>query len=108
MNIKSKNLVIELGQRLKQTRLNANLTQHQLADIIGKSRTAVERAEKGKCNLDTFVSILIALGVDEKMDLFLPEPPPSPVQLAKAKGKKRKRATGITKNTENKAGELGW
>jgi len=91
-------LLEKLGSRLKQTRINANLTQAQLGDIIGKSRTAIERAEKGKCNLNTFVSILVALDADEQLDLFLPEPPPSPVLLAKAKGKQRKRASARKQN----------
>jgi transcriptional regulator with XRE-family HTH domain len=91
-------LLEKLGNRLKQTRINANLTQTQLGDIIGKSRTAIERAEKGKCNLNTFVSILVALDADEQLDLFLPEPSPSPVLLAKAKGKQRKRASGRKQN----------
>jgi transcriptional regulator with XRE-family HTH domain len=93
-------LLEKLGKRLKQARIYANLTQSQLGDIIGKSRTAIERAEKGKCNLNTFVSILVALDVDEQLDLFLPEPAPSPVLLAKAKGKQRKRASSRrSKNT---------
>jgi len=92
------NLLEILGNRIKQTRISANLTQKQLGDIIGKSRTAIERAEKGKCNLDTFVRILEALGVAEQLDLFLPEPAPSPVLLAKAKGKQRKRASSRRSN----------
>ena len=107
MNNKIKNLVENLGQRLKQTRINARLTQKQLADIIGKSRTAIERAEKGKCHLSTFVSILVALDADEQLDLFLPETPPSPILLAKAKGKKRQRASS-KKPRKNKEDNLEW
>ncbi len=102
------NILLEkLGNRLKQTRINANLTQSQLGDIIGKSRTAIERAEKGKCNLNTFVRILIALDADEQLDLFLPEPAPSPVLLAKAKGKQRKRASS-SKSKHNPEDNLEW
>ena len=93
MKKKINHIIEDLGSRLKHTRINANLTQNQVADIIGKSRTAIERAEKGKCNLHTFVSILVALDADEQLDLFLPEPVPSPVLLAKASGKQRKRAS---------------
>lgn len=100
-------LLEKLGNRLKRTRINANLTQVQLGDIIGKSRTAIERAEKGKCNLNTFVSILVALDVDEQLELFLPEPAPSPVLLAKAKGKQRKRAS--SRKTQSKQEDnLEW
>ncbi|MCF6317730.1 MAG: helix-turn-helix domain-containing protein, partial [Proteobacteria bacterium] len=70
MNKKTTHLVDKLGSRLKQTRINASLTQSQLAGIIGKSRTAVERAERGKCNLNTFVSILVALDADGQLALL--------------------------------------
>lgn len=112
MNEKTTLLLEALGERLKQTRLNSNRTQQEVADIIGKSRTAIERAEKGKCNLSTFVSILVALDADEQLDLFLPAPPPSPVLLAKARGKKRQRAssTKVEKNNPDSVtkDELGW
>jgi len=108
MNIKTENLIKMLGRRLKQTRLNANLTQKQLADIIDKSRTAIERAEQGTCNLNTFVSILVALEVDEQLDLFLSESPPSPVLLAKLKGNKRKRASGVDKRIIIDKDDIGW
>ena len=99
-----------LGRRLRQTRLNANLTQQEVADIIGKSRTAIDRAEKGKCTMGTFVSILVALEMDDQLEVFLPEPPPSPVLLAKARGKRRQRASKSTKNKQGplKEGDLGW
>ena len=100
-------LIEDLGSRLKHTRINANLTQNQVADIIGKSRTAIERAEKGKCNLHTFISILVALDADEQLDLFLPKPAPSPVLLAKARGKQRKRASNQKTDSDNKD-NLEW
>ncbi len=106
-NRKTEVLLEKLGNRLKQTRINANLTQNQLGDIIGKSRTAIERAERGKCNLNNFVSILLALGADDQLDLFLPEQPPSPVLLAKAKGKTRKRASS-RKGKINNEDNLEW
>lgn len=112
MSEKSKLLLEILGNRLKQARLHAEFSQQEIADRIGKSRTAIEGAEKGKCNLATFVEILVALGIDNQLDNFLPEPPPSPVLLAKAKGKQRQRVSSTRarkrqgKNTAK--GDLGW
>ena len=108
MNKKTQHIVTELGRRLKNTRLNANISQKQLADIIGKSRTAIERAEKGKCNLSTFISILVALDADAQIDLFLPESPLSPVMLAKAHGKKRQRASVAKENKDKYQDDIGW
>jgi len=110
MNEKTNDLLTRLGERLKQTRLNTNLSQQQVADIIGKSRTAVERAEKGKCTMGTFVSILVALDMEDQLEMFLPEPPLSPVLLAKARGKKRQRASKAHKHSASLPGkdDLGW
>lgn len=111
MNEKTASLLETLGSRLKLIRLNANYTQKELAEIIGISRTAIEGAEKGKCNLATFVSILVALGADEQIDSFLPDLPPSPVLLAKTLGKKRQRASAAKKrgiNITNSKDDLGW
>lgn len=89
----SNSLLEMLGNRLKQARLNADFSQQAVADRIGKSRTAIEGAEKGRCHLTTFVEILVTLGADDQLDGFLPEPLPSPVLLAKMKGKQRQRAS---------------
>lgn len=110
MNEKTNLLLEMLGERLQQTRIKLALTQQEVADIIGKSRTAIERAEKGKCNLSTFVSILVALDAADQLDLFLPETPPSPVLMAKAKGEKRQRASRTRKGKPAPADKdgLGW
>lgn len=110
MNEKTNYLLETLGKRLKHTRLNRNKTQQEVADLIGKSRTAIEGAEKGKSTMDTFVSILMVLGVSDQLDLFLPEEPASPVLLAKALGKKRQRASGrsINEPAPTAPDDLGW
>ncbi|GAA0852832.1 helix-turn-helix transcriptional regulator [Aliiglaciecola litoralis] len=87
-------IVAQLGQRLKQARLNADLTQEDIAAMTGLSRKVIIRAEKGKANLETLVAILIALGLEKQLDLFIPALPPSPVQMAKRKAAKRQRASG--------------
>ncbi|TRW48387.1 helix-turn-helix transcriptional regulator [Aliidiomarina halalkaliphila] len=98
----------ELGQRLKQARLNRDYTQEQVAERAGVSRKAVVNAEKGKAQLVVFVAILDALELTEHLDRFLPPQPLSPIQLAKLQGKQRQRASGLrarsgsaTSSTEN-------
>ena len=93
--IKSPAAVAELlGQRLKQARLNLDLTQLEVAERAGVGRKAVLNAEKGKVQLEALVAILQALGLTAQLDHFLPPQPPSPIQLAKLQGKKRQRASG--------------
>ncbi|WP_295803399.1 helix-turn-helix transcriptional regulator [uncultured Microbulbifer sp.] len=83
-----------LGQRLKQARLNRDLTQLEVAERTGVSRKAVLNAEKGKVQLEVLVAILQALELTAQLDSFLPPQPPSPIQLAKLQGKQRQRASG--------------
>ncbi len=89
-----KTLSQTLGERLKQARLNQDLTQSQLAELAGVSRRSVLNAEKGKTQLETFVSLLVALGLTENLEHMIPTSVVSPVQLAKLQGKRRQRASG--------------
>jgi transcriptional regulator with XRE-family HTH domain len=97
-----------LGQRLKQTRLNRNLTQDELAAKAGLSRQAVVNAEAGKAQLQNFVALLCALQLAEQLNNFLPEPPLSPIQLARLQGRQRKHATGKTGSRPSPQKDLGW
>ena len=84
----------ELGERLKQARLNANMTQVEVANQAGITRKAVLNAEKGKVQLEVFIAIMGALKLAGQLDNFLPFQDISPIQLAKLQGRKRQRASG--------------
>jgi putative transcriptional regulator len=99
-------LTEELGERLKQARLNRDLTQSEVAELAGVARKTVINAEKGKVQLNIFVAILMALELTSQLDMFLPKQEVSPLQLAKLQGKKRQRASGHSHVKE--AGEVGW
>ncbi len=96
----------ELGERLKQARLNLNLTQSEVAALAGVARKTVLNAEKGKVQLEVFVAIMIALNLTDQLNLFLPKQEISPLQLAKLEGKKRQRASGV--HREKNIGILEW
>ncbi|AEF46420.1 helix-turn-helix domain protein [Serratia sp. AS12] len=96
----------ELGRRLKQARLNANLTQEAVAQIAGVNRKAIVNAEKGRGLLVSFVSIMSALNLTGHLDLFLPEQVISPLQLVKLQGEKRQRASG--QRTDKKGETTEW
>lgn len=84
----------DIGSRLKQARLNADLTQVEVANQAGVSRKAVLNAEKGKVQLETLIAILEVLHLTSQLDSFLPVQAISPIQLAKLQGHKRQRASG--------------
>lgn len=90
----------QIGARLKQARLNRDLTQSDVAALAGVARKTVINAEKGKVQLDIMIAILMALDLTDQIDLFLPEQKISPVQLAKLQGKKRQRASGLRSNKD--------
>ncbi len=83
----------QVGDRLKQARLNADLTQAELASRTGLNRRTILNAEKGNVQLKNLVAILVGLDMADQLNLFLPVQEISPVQLAKLKGKKRQRAS---------------
>lgn len=84
----------EIGERLKQARLNRDLTQAEVARLAGVARKTVLNAEKGKAQLETLIAIMMALDLTDHLNLFLPKQEISPLQLAKLQGKKRQRASG--------------
>ena len=87
----------EIGERLKQARLNRDLTQSEVAERAGVSRKAVLNAEKGIVRLEVLLAIMAELDLIRQLDLFLPSQEISPIQLFRLKGKVRQRASGQRK-----------
>ena len=99
----------ELGNRLKQARLNADLTQAEVALRTGLNRRAVLYAEKGKVRLENFIAILVSLDMADQLNMFLPVQEISPIQLAKLKGQERQRASkSNNKKTQIKEDKPSW
>lgn len=98
-----KALAAEIGSRIRQARLNANLTQQEVADQAGVSRKAIAGAESGKVQLETLLAIMTALQLTSQLDAFLPNQPLSPIQLAKLHGKTRQKAGGQRKSLRDKS-----
>ena len=85
----------DLGDRLRRARLNANVSQQDLADRAGVSLGALRGAEAGNgSSMTTFVRLMRALGYLERIDALVPEPEVSPLQLLAMKGASRVRASG--------------
>lgn len=101
-------IATELGDRIKVARLNADLTQKELAQKAGISLKAVTNSEKGKSTLESIVAILVALELTEQLNSFIPKQGISPVQLAKLQGKERKRATGTSKTITKSKVTPSW
>jgi putative transcriptional regulator len=85
----------ELGRRLSRSRLDRNVTQSQLAEEAGVSKTTLERIERGEdVRLSNFLRVLRALGQLDALDRLVAEPLPSPIERVDLYGRQRKRAGG--------------
>jgi len=81
-----------IGQRVRQYRLNRNITQATLARESSLSETAIKKAEKGDSTLSTYIKILTVLGKEDNLLAAFPDEGESPVQLMKNQGKVKQRA----------------
>jgi len=100
-----------LGKRLKQARLNADLSQEALALAVGLSKNTIVNVESGKTKLESMIAVMQGLDLLDQLSLFLPEQPLSPIQLAKIKGTERKRASkqSVSKaKSNNKESDSTW
>jgi len=82
-----------LGELLARHRLNNNLSQVVLAERAGVSLRTIKRVENGEgSSLDTFVRILIALGLQENLESLIPIADFSPLDRIDEKTHERQRA----------------
>lgn len=97
----------QLCHRLKMARLEANITQAELAERTGVSIITVKRAESGKGNMTlmTLIALMRGLGRLEQLNNFLPEPSLSPLQLKASAGQRRQRASSRDAARES---AIGW
>lgn len=89
----SNTIAVEIGERIARLRLSRNLPQSQLAKVAGISKRTLTRFEAGDgASLDTFLRLLIALGIANNLGTLLPETEIRPLERAAHKGKQRQRA----------------
>jgi len=97
-----------LGQRLRDVRLERNLSQAQLAQDAGIGRFTLQRMEAGEsASLINFVRVLRALELLDDLDRLLPAATPSPIDEVERRGRRRQRASSRRSQT-SKSRERGW
>ena len=82
----------EIGERLERRRIDAGLTQAQLAEEAGISKRTVERLEAGhSTDFVMLLRVLRVLKLLETLDQWVADLPQSPLTLLKGRGRARKR-----------------
>ena len=99
----------KIGARLKRRRLDRNLSQQEVADQAGLTRTTIGEFERGaSSSMLTLIRILRVLGALEELESFLPDTGLSPLQLARLKGKQRQRASRKKQDDEPEREDPQW
>ena len=96
-----------IGQFIKDTRLQQNKTQQQIAEAAGINRSTVSQIENG--NGGTLISLLQILRILEQLPVlsaFKVEHKISPLQIAKLEKQKRQRARN--NNTQANTPKVNW
>lgn len=95
----------EIGARLERRRIDADLTQGQLAEQAGTSKRTVERIEAGRSTDSVMLlRVLRALKLLEALDQLVPDLPQSPLALLKGRGRARRRVRHSRRPPEAMAG----
>lgn len=90
----NKEILVDLGGKLKQHRLNQNLTAKELAEKAGVSLRTITGFERGEKNISllNLIEILRALRLVDNLRILIPEIPKiSPLEIMELEKKKRKR-----------------
>lgn len=89
----------ETGQRLRRLRLDAGLSQAQLAAKAGVSLTALQKLEAGAgSTLSTYIRVLKALGLLSTLDTLAPLPEISPLDMLKMKARRQRQRAPRSKS----------
>jgi transcriptional regulator with XRE-family HTH domain len=102
-------ILVELGQRLRDARLERNLSQEAVAEEAGIGRYTLQRMEAGESpSLINFVRVLRVLGLLGELERLLPGPTPSPIDELERRGRRRRRAGSPRPPEEKQGGRWRW
>jgi transcriptional regulator with XRE-family HTH domain len=91
-------LVELLGQFIRNSRIQQNRTQQEVATAAGLDRSTISLLEKGQGGtLKTFIQLLRVLGQLPLLAHFMVQQPISPLLLARQEASQRQRASGKRK-----------
>ena len=85
-------ILIELGKRIREKRIQKRFKQSELAQRAGISIYTLQKMEYGKSyNVSTLIQVLRALNELDQLDNFLPKVEISPIKMLASKDKTTQR-----------------
>lgn len=92
-------IIKEIGNSIRQMRLNQNLSQEKLSLMSGIDRVTISRMEAGRPVTSlTLIQVLRALDKLEILNTFRQEPEISPIKLLKIQESQRQKASSKRNN----------
>ncbi len=104
-----KSILLNLGSKIKESRLEMNITQKELSERSSVSTRTISEIERGgNYTLLSLIALLRALSLLDFLEPFFKEKQISPIEYAKLvdSSKTRKRATGGNNKSDEE--DLGW
>jgi transcriptional regulator with XRE-family HTH domain len=102
-------VLVEIGQRIQQRRLELQMTQARLAEQAGVAKRTVERIEAGaSAQMSSMIRLLRVLRLLPALDLLFPQQDQRPMDLLKRKGKVRQRASTPRNKAPDKGKPWRW
>lgn len=99
----------ELGRRLAATRLRQNLSQAELARSAGVSLRTLARMEAGEASqLENFLRVLLALGLESGLEELVPEPSPGPIDELEARARATRRRASRSRVRSQRSPRWRW
>ena len=62
------NEVLRLKNRLKEARMEKNMSQNQLAELVGVSRNTISSIETGQFNPTAKLALILCIALDKKFE----------------------------------------
>lgn len=94
----NKAILVEIGRRIKETRLRLDISQEELATNVGIGISTIASIEKGSVvSISSFLAVLRGLDLLENLDLLIPKQTISPILMKRLQRKKRARASKTSK-----------
>jgi putative transcriptional regulator len=97
----------DIGLRIDQLRLQANISQEYIAGELGITVKTYRNIKLGKAKFELVIVVLRILGQLEMINYFIPKTPYSPLKLLELNGHKRQRVSRSV-NATKKISELNF